>query len=505
MVQRIMTDRPNVVFILLDQLRGDSIGADPHAPRDSAGQPIVHTPHIDYFADQGALFSRAYSPAPTCVPARRCLWTGQSPASCGSTGWTDDPWDFEHTLPAELTAAGYQTGLVGKSHAYPLRNRFGFERIEQHAGNPLWEKSDHTDDYTRWLQRHTDNLTTEYGGGLTYNTGDARPWHLPEKYHPTNWTTRRAQEFIETRDPTRPFFLTVSYVRPHPPLDPPQAYLDMYANRDLPDPVVGDWVADLYGLDPGEKPVYATTKRGASPDFWLYDAPDALARRVRAAYWALVTHVDHQIRRVIRTLEIAGEFEHTLFVLTSDHGTMLGEHHHWSLSHGFEGTARVPFLVKLPETVESERGVQIDRLVGLEDLMPTVLDAVGVDIPETVDGESVLGLIDDPTGADWREHYHGEHEAVYHPDNATQYVVAEGMKYIWNPATGGEVLFDLEADPKETTDLTGEANYEEIYTDLRQRLIDELSGRPEEFTDGDQLLARRRSSFIHFSEDDSEE
>lgn len=499
-----MPDRPNVVFILLDQLRGDSINADPQSPRDGTGQPTVHTPHIDYFADRGALFSRAYSPAPTCVPARRCLWSGQSQETCEATGWTDDPWDFEHTLPSVLTETGYQTGLVGKSHAYPLRNHFGFERMDVHAGNPLWEKSDRTDDYTRWLRRQTDNISSEYGSGLTYNTGDARPWHLPEKFHPTNWTTRRAQEFIETRDPTRPFFLTLSYVRPHPPLDPPPAYREMYAGRKLPEPVVGDWVDDVYGgLDFSNTPVYATTKRGASPDFWLYDAPRELARRVRAAYYALITHVDHQIRRVIRTLETTGQFENTLFVLTSDHGTMLGEHHHWSLSHGFEGTARVPFLVKLPETVACDRGMQIDRLVGLEDLMPTVLDAVGVDIPDTVKGESVLRLIEEPTSEDWRDSYHGEHEAVYHPDNATQYVVAEGMKYIWNPATGDELLFDLEADPKETTDLTGESGYEDVHAGLRQQLIDELSGRPEEFTDGEQLLARRRSSFIRFQDDDT--
>jgi len=96
--------------------------------------------------------------------------------------------------------------------------------MDLHAGNPLWEKSERTDDYTRWLARRTDDVTTEYGSGLTYNTNDARPWHLPEELHPTHWTTSRAREFVERRDPSRPFFLTVSYVRPHPPLDPPWAY-----------------------------------------------------------------------------------------------------------------------------------------------------------------------------------------------------------------------------------------------------------------------------------------
>jgi arylsulfatase A-like enzyme len=275
----------------------------------------------------------------------------------------------------------------------------------------------------------------------------------------------------------------------------------MYADRDIPDPAVGDWVDDVYGdLLADGRPAYATTKRGKSPDFWLYDAPPAVVRRVRRAYYALVTHVDHQLRRVIRVLETTGAFENTLFLVTSDHGTMLGEHNLWSLSHGYEGTARVPLLLKLPEQVENFRGLQVDRPVGLEDIMPTILDAANVEIPATVEGRSLLALLEDPGREDWRDHYHGEHEAVYHPDNATQYLVSEGMKYVWNPATGDELLFDLDEDPLETRDLTGNPDYEDVHLGLRERLIDELSGRPEEYTDGEQLIVERRDSFIEFDQ-----
>jgi choline-sulfatase len=81
-----MPDRPNVLFVLTDQFRADAVGADPNAPTDAAGDPIVDTPTLDALADGGTLFSRAYTPNPICVPARRCLWTGQTAATNGCTG-----------------------------------------------------------------------------------------------------------------------------------------------------------------------------------------------------------------------------------------------------------------------------------------------------------------------------------------------------------------------------------------------------------------------------------
>ena len=477
-----MSDRPNVLFIFNDQHRADCIGADPHSPKDDDGDPIVHTPNLNHFYEDGALFTRSYSPAPTCIPARRCLWTGQTPAASGSTEWTTEPWQFEHTLPATLGDAGYQTCLVGKSHSQPDRNHFGFDRMELHTGLSNWIATDKTDDYTRWLREQTDGVRDEFGHGLSVNTNDARPWHLPERLHPTQWTTHEAVSFLENRDRTRPFFLTVSYDRPHNPWDPPQPYWDMYIDRDLPDPVVGDWVDDVYG---DIRPQFAPKDGESQPNPWCIDLPATRIHRCRAGYYGLITQIDHQLRRLTKLLEVQGELENTIVVMSADHGEMLGDHHLWYKNYGYEASARVPLLVKLPDAYGFEPKRMIDRPVGLEDIMPTLLELAGLDIPDTVEGRSLVRLLDDPETDDWREYYHGEHGAAYHPRYATQYVAGQRMKFIWNPITGDELLFDLEEDPSETTDLSDDPAYADAASEWREVLIDHLAGRPEGFTDGE--------------------
>jgi len=478
-----MPERPNILFVFPDQLRADCIGRDPNALTASNGDPFVETPNLNHLADTGTLFTRSYSPAPTCVPARRCLWTGQRPATCG-VNW-DGPWEFEHSLPGELSAAGYQTQLVGKSHSQPPRKEFGFDQMDLHTGLSSWDISDREDEYTHWLDEQVDDAT-EVSHGLSRNTIDGRPWHLEEDLHPTNWTTARAIRFLETRDESRPFFLHLGYMRPHQPWDPPQPYYDMYADRELPPPTTGEWTDEVYG---DIRPSYIQTgTRGETPNPWCVELTTDREHRARAAYFGLVTHVDRQLRRVTKWLEIDGALDNTVIVVASDHGEMLGDHHLWFKSYGYEGSARVPLVVRFPPSRENpfESGSTIDRPVGLEDLMPTLLETANVPVPETVDGQSLLdlGRSDQPQ---WREYYHGEHAPTYHPSNTGQYLVSEDTKYIWNPVTGDELLFDLDADPRETTNVAGDRHHQEELQLWRDRLIDELRGRPEGFTDGSQL------------------
>jgi len=464
-----MPDRPNVLFVMTDQHRGDCLGADPNCPTDADGRPLLHTPNVDGFVGQGALFTSAYSPVPSCVPARRCLMTGQTPYTNDCTGWkADEPWAFEHTLPGELAAAGYQTKLTGKLHSVPNRNHVGFESMDQHEalnGVP--------DDYAAWLDDH-DEPFDELSHGLGRNSWDPRPWHLPEHYHPTNWTTERALDFLDERDPTRPFFLNVSYVRPHTPLDPPEVYWDMYADRDLPEPAMGDWVDDLYG----EKlPEYPPT------DAWLADLPPTVVRRARAGYYGSITHIDHQLKRILDRLRVEGALENTVVLFCSDHGEMLGDHHHWRKTYPFEGSARVPLVLRFPEGWRTDLPRQrlVDRPVGLEDVMPTLLDVAGVDRPDTVESRSLLPLVADPD-REWRTFYHGENTpGSYHPENAQQYAVDGRWKYVYFPVTGEDLLFDLAADPLETTDLSNDSDEAEAYDRCRSWLTDRLADRPEGF------------------------
>ncbi|WP_255171476.1 arylsulfatase [Natrononativus amylolyticus] len=471
-----MADRPNILFIMTDQHRGDCIGADPHSPRDEDGRSLVHTPNIDNFIENGAMFTRAYTPAPSCIPARRSLLTGQTPSTNGAPGWVTTPWEFEHTLPEELRNAGYQTKLAGKIHSIPIRKHMGFESMDQHEA--LF--SHPNDDYTRWLETETDGNFDELSHGLGRNSWDPRPWHAEEYHHPTNWTTRKALEFLDQRDESRPFFLNLSYVRPHTPFDPPQAYWDMYVDRETPAPYMGDWI----DAEHGEKiPDYPAA------DAWLADLPPTIVHRARAAYYGLITHIDHQIKRVIDALRLSGDYENTFVVFCSDHGEMLGDHHMWRKSYAYEGSSRVPFLLRYPDWMEAPRKRIVGQPVGLEDVMPTLLSAADVDVPDTVEGRNLFELLEEPEREDWREWYHGEHApGSYDPENGTQYLIGERYKFVWNPVTDSRLLFDLAEDPGEERDLSESAAHADRLERAREAMVDRLADREEGFVEDGRLV-----------------
>ena len=466
-----MTTQPNILFVLTDQQRADTIGTDPQA-LSAAGEPVPHTPNLDNLAAEGALFTRNYSPSPSSIPARRSLLTGQTPATNGCPGWTTEPWNFDRTLSGELTAAGYQTHLVGKIHSIPNRNHCGFEHLVQHEGLHTFP----ADDYAQWLADRVDARGAELASGLDRNSWDSRPWHYPEEYHPTRWTTERALEFLEKRDPTRPFFLNLSYVRPHTPFDPPAAYFEQYIDQDLPTPPIGDWSDEWFGEYLAARP---------APDAWIADLPDRVVHRARAAYLGLITQIDHQLKRVFGRLQVNGEWKNTLTVFASDHGEMLGDHRLWRKSYPFEGSARVPLIIHPPASMDVERGGVRHQPVGLHDLMPTMLDVADVDIPGTVEGRSLVELLNGEAD-DWREFYHGEHAPIYAPENGTQFLVGETMKYVWNTVTGDELFFDLASDPDETVNRSDDPAYADRLASMRAALVDRLADREEEFVrDGD--------------------
>ena len=166
--------------------------------------------------------------------------TGLSPASHGDRVYSDRmPMPDVPTLAQTFRNAGYQTFAVGKLHVYPQRNRIGFDDVLlQEEGRYEFGV---VDDYQIWLgeQGYTGE---EFGHMMGNNSYYTRPWHLPEHTHPTAWATRQMIRQIQRKDPTRPAFFYISYQFPHPPLVPPQAYLDLYAPEDIDAPLSGgDW------------------------------------------------------------------------------------------------------------------------------------------------------------------------------------------------------------------------------------------------------------------------
>lgn len=389
--------------------------------------------------------------------------TGMTPYSQGMVGYRDgQPWDYPHTLAGELTAAGYQTANIGKTHFYPSRKHLGFEQLVIPA------------DYEEWLGQQPGIETEKLAHGVPANSWLGRPNHLPEHQMEETYFVGRALDFLHKRDPTRPFFLTLSFNGPHPPWCPPQVYYDQFIDRDLPKPEIGDW-AERHARD---------ARYPLDVNAWRGTLPEHIVHRARAAYFAYLAFLDAQIGRLVERLQRSGMLDDTLIVFTSDHGEMLGDHHLWRKTYAYEASARVPLIAVAPGSMNVERNVECDALVGWEDIMPTFLQAAETDQPESVEGHSVLELLKDPSGT-LRPHYHGEHAPCYHPENANQFLTDTRWKYIWNPINGEEQLFDLQADPHECADLARKEP--DVLAHWRQTMARQLAGRQEQLSDGTQL------------------
>ena len=461
-----MPERPNIVLIFTDQQRGDCLGL--------AGHPAVMTPNVDSWLDGGAYFPRAYSEAPSCIPARRTLITGQSPYRHGLPGYIDQvPFHPEHTLMRSLKGVGYSTFCCGKMHFTPQRKHHGFDSMILHEG--MQRFGDYVDDYEEWLEARTE--ASERAHGLDSNSWMARPYHLPEHLHQTNWTVDMALQQLRRRDPEAPFFLWVSFLRPHAPLDPPQVYWDMYKDEELPEPPIGDWSMEHACPPPLE------------PNAWQGYLPARQQRMAQIGYYASITHIDAQIGRLLQEMRRMGALDTTFMLMTSDHGEMLGDHHLWRKTYAYEGSARVPFVMRFPRDAALPNGLVHDEVVGLQDVMPTLLDVAGAPIPETVEGRSLLPVLRDET-TEWRAFLHGEHAACYSADNAVHYLTDGREKYIWFPPTGREQFFDLVADPTEEHDLASEPAARERVAIWRGRLIERLAGREDGFSDGKRLIRK---------------
>jgi len=459
---------PNLLLIVADQLRGDCIGVERQHP--------VLTPNIDGLAANGVRFTRAYSTCPICIPARRSLLSGQFPATHGLVGYQAAPWNVEHTLPSVLRDAGYQTMLVGRSmHQVPIRKRFGYDEMVTH------------DDYSEWLQ-HVLPIDTEHpanllGGplfsrGVMHNDWTAHPWPYPDDTHLTNWTVTQARRFLRRRDPTCPFFLTVSFNAPHPPLMPPAFYFERYLRVELPETTIGEWVPA-----PPEIPQPAGER---------VELDGELRRSCLAGYYGSINHIDDQIRRIVHPLHGIDGFDlgNTVIAFTSDHGEMLGDHYLWRKSQPYEGSARVPLIVHDPRRPPDERGFVVDEPVCLEDLMPTLLELAGATIPSTVDGRSLVPLLDREQIEPWRETLHLEHA----PTNWSGgfHCLTDGQtKYVWFADDGREQLFDLVNDPLELHDLASDTAQAEQLGTWRMRLVATLAERPEGFVEGGHLVPGR--------------
>jgi len=446
--------KQNIILIMADQFRADALGV--------SGNTFCLTPNIDNLAGMGCYFDRGYSPSPTCVPARACLVTGKKPSSTGffSNDFSVE-WNFPITLMQQLRDSGYQTINVGKNHFHPMRKSLGFEvNCLYEVGN---DEKGQPSDYHRWLRNICGNTVSDTAKMYDPNAWTVEPWTENPRLHPTEWTTDTALEKLDLMDPTRPFYLQVSFQRPHPPLDPPKYLLDYYTGINIPDPCVAEWAPQHIEYTKDIHPFEGKINRTALK----------LAQR---AYYAAVTHIDMQIGKIISYLQRNKLIDSTSIFFVSDHGELLGDHNMFRKGPPYEGSARIPFVVKFAKGIfENERGKSISTPVTLMDIFPTCMELAQIPSPMGLDGLSLQSLL---SKVAQRKCIFGENYRINKQvTTGGMFVVSEKYKYIWNSYSGVEQLFDLENDRNELFDLSSDPKCQNILASLRQIVIDEYNTR----------------------------
>ncbi len=462
--------RPNILFLMADQQRGDCLGAE--------GNRAILTPHLDRLAAEGARFRCAYTSVPSCTPARATILTGLSPWHHGMLGYARVARRYPRELPRMIAAAGYHTLGIGKMHFHPQRNTHGYAKtILDESGRV--QSPDFISDYRRWFKSVAPELNPD-ATGIGWNSYRAAQYALPERLHPTHWTGMEAVKFLKGYDRDKPFLLKVSFARPHSPYDAPRRFWRMYDDADLPGRVLGDWCRR-----------HAQRGKPHADSLWQGDLGAEASRLARQGYYGNITLIDEQIGRMLEVLQQRGWLENTLILFTADHGDMLGDHHLWRKTYGYEPSARIPMLVRWGEGLcAAQRGQVLRQPVELRDILPTFLDAAGVAFDaDWFDGRSMLDLIRGQTDG-WRPYIDLEHATCYAKENNWTGLTDGRFKYIYYAPDGRQQLFDLEKDPGETRDLAGVPEFRQTLAVWRGRMVDHLAERGKPFVVGGDLALR---------------
>lgn len=453
--------KENIILITTDQQRFDTIQA--------LGNKHIFTPHLNYMVSEGISFTRCYADCPVCMPSRTTIMTGKKGYEAGIVGNADHQ-EFmqaqtlsKKTLPARLTEHGYQTKGVGKMHFEPARANYGFEHIEL----PLDYMRLH--DKNQLVSRPKAHGVGECELEPVISTADS-------KDSITAWTVDRSVDFIETRDPLRPFFMWTSFTKPHPPFDPCMDYWMLYDTDKMPNPIYGDWSEQLETTPQG---FLAGTYQNTNIHMHSLDQVKA----VRRAYYAMITQLDYSLGRLFGSLREQNLFENTWLIFTSDHGEMLGDHHAGQKNLFFEGSAHVPMIIVPPKNSKLKRNVKIDTFAQMADIYPTIMEIAGIDISdENLQGTSLLKL---------------DEERVFYGDTLHTHfsVMKDNIKLIYSRCGDHYLLFDLNNDKMEQKDLSKDPKWSETFKELKDMLFKHISKTVPSIIENDQYITIKEPKF----------
>ncbi len=452
--------RPNIVFFFTDDQRFDTIHA--------LGNSQIHTPNMDSWVRQGVAFTHAHIMGGTsqavCMPSRAMLMTGRTLFHIERQG-QDIP--QEHVLLGEhLQRHGYTTWGTGKWHNGPASYARSFTSgaeiffggMEDHWNVPAC----HFDHLGRYDVKKPFVPNPQRSNEVIYRYCD----HITPGKHSSELFCDAAIEFLKGYRDEAPFFMYISFMAPHDPRTMPQEYLRMYdpAQIALPPNFMPQHPFDNGELQVRDELLAAFPRR-----------PEEIRRHL-AEYYAMITHADAQMGRVLQALQEAGHADDTIIVFAGDNGLALGQHGLMGKQNLYDHSVRVPLVMCGPGIPQ---GVRSDAHCYLLDIYPTLCDLIGIPVPETVEGVSLVPAM------------HSAHEklrdTLYCAYKEFQRSVRDRrfklIEYVVNRARTTQ-LFDLEDDPAETRNLAHDPRYSAHIEHLRAELIrwrDRLDDAEDEF------------------------
>jgi len=464
------TDRPNILFITVDDLNND-LG--------TYGHPLVRSPHIDALAQAGVRFDRAYNQAPLCTPSRSSFMTGLYPDQTGIVAHGSHtrltPHFRDHipgvtTLPQLFRDNGYFTGRVGKIYHQGVPAQIGTPGGDDPAS---WDVTVNPSGIDREVEdrikafNETARENRNFGGTLSWLAVDST-----DDEHTDGIIATETIKMMRDHHPDKtgvPFFLGVGFYRPHTPYVAPTHYFDWYPLEDI-DPFIAP--AD----DRDDIPPIAYSVRDDEKDLTLDQR-----REVIQAYYASISLMDAQVGRVIAALEEMGLADDTIVVFLSDHGYHLGSHDQWQKQSLFEEAARVPLIIAMPG--QSANGRPAPGLVELVDIYPTLAALAGLTGPDYLQGVNLAPMLKDPDErvrdsaySSLLSVFRGENDEFAYTKIRGHSVRTERYRYTeWADGMFGAELYDYENDPNELTNLAARAPHESVRVRLKWMLDDRVA------------------------------
>ncbi len=441
------SSRPNIVFFFTDDQRFDTVSA--------LGNPAVRTPTMDRLVETGVAFTHAHIPGGTsgavCMPSRAMLHSGRTLFHIEGAGQSIP--ESHTTLGEHLRANGYETFGTGKWHngAQAFARSFSdggeifFGGMDDHWNVPAF-------DYDP-TGRYDGRLPICKNPGTSKVVNQRRGDHVTAGKHSSELFCDAAIDFLDRRDSDKPFFMYISFMAPHDPRIMPQKYLDMYdpADVQLPPNFMGG-----HPFDNGDLKIRDEVLADFPRD------PEEIKCHI-AEYYAMITHLDAQMARVIAMLEEKGLADNTIIVFAGDNGLALGQHGLMGKQSNYDHSIRVPMVMSGPGI---PRGVRSDAFAYVLDIYPTLCDLTGLPVPESVEGASLTPAMSNP---DERIRdtlffaYKGMHRAVRDQRYKLIEYVVRGNRT--------SQLFDLQNDPWETNDLSTDPACEAELAQLREVLF----------------------------------